>query len=382
MTGGRHRHPQDKGKGGKTKIILIIVFLLIATAASVFAAGRAGRQPVAVEASDIPPKTQSAAPQETAAETDPSAYTIETARFDISTEGTNARETTDGINEALQWAKQQGYKSVVFPKGTYLIQCAWNNRFIAPTDGILPPSGMKLLLGQAVFKIEPNSYPAYCIFGVVDQSDVTITGGTLIGDRDAHTFAPSKDSATHEWGFGIITSASTNVTIQGVTIRDMTGDGIILEGSYKALADGGRVSSGIKIYDCDISNCRRQGVSVIGSPGSEIARNRICDIQGTDPQYGIDVETEFDYNVDGLKIYDNIIYNCAGGAISCNKGANYEVYGNTCVGGNIIAVQSSNVKIYGNTVKKSFIRVYAGAKDIAVQDNQLDAYSEIMIDEK
>ena len=298
-------------------------------------------------------------------------YTIDNAQFGIDNTGQNARATTDGINQALEWAKEQGYENIKFTDGTYLIQCTWNNRFIAPTDGILVPSGLTLDLGNAVFQMEANDYPAYCIFGIVNQSDVTIKGGTLIGDLDEHVYSASSDSSSHEWGFGICVSASTNVLIQGVTIKKMTGDGIILEGSYDYIANGGKVSSNVKVLNCNISNCRRQGISVVGSNNTEIAGNEIYNISGTDPQYGIDVEPELDYTVTNSIIHDNTIYGCSGGAIDACKGSDYEIYNNTCTGNIILAVFSSNVKIYENTIIDTFIRVMDGTTNVIMTDNIL-----------
>ena len=307
-------------------------------------------------------------------------YTIDNAQFGIDSSGENARATTDGINEALAWAKAQGYEYIRFAEGTYLIQCTWNNRYIAPTDGILVPSGLILDLGDAVFQMETNGYPAYCVFGVVDQNDVTILGGTLVGDLETHIYTASADSFSHEWGFGICVSASSNVLIQDVTIKNMTGDGVILEGSYDYLANGGRVSSNVKVINCDISNCRRQGISIVGAADSEIAGNEIYNIAGTDPQYGIDVEPELDYITDNLKVHNNMIYGCSGGAISCAKGAHYFVYFNTCKDGCLIAVRCSDVKIYDNIVTGSMIRVYKEASDVEVDGNQLDLFSRLIID--
>ena len=297
-------------------------------------------------------------------------YTIENERFGIDSSGGNARATTDGINRALLWAKEQGCTHVRFSKGTYTIQCLWRNRYAAPTDGILVPSGLTLDLGGAVFAIEPNSFPEYCIFGIVNASDVAILGGTLAGDRDAHQYAPSEASPTHEFGFGICVSASSNVLIQGVTIRDMTGDGIILEGSYTPMSEGGAVSTGIRILGCDISNCRRQGISVVGASHSEIAHNRIRDIGGTSPQFGIDVEPEMDYIISDLNIHHNVIAGCRGGAISCHSGSDYQVYANACRGG-VIAVRSSHVKIYDNLIEHGRLQVYTAAANIELSGNRL-----------
>jgi len=297
-------------------------------------------------------------------------YMIENERFGIDSSGGNARATTDGINAALLWAKEQGYTHVRFPKGAYTIQCLWRDRFAAPTDGILVPSGLTLDLGDAVFAIEPNSFPEYCIFGIVNASDVTILGGTLAGDRETHQYAPSETSPTHEFGFGICVSASSNVLIQGVTIRDMTGDGIILEGSYAPMSEGGAISTNIRILGCDISNCRRQGISVVGASHSEIAHNRIRDIGGTSPQFGIDVESEMDYIVSDLYIHHNVIAGCRGGAISCHSGSEYQVYANACRGG-VIAVRSSHVKIYDNLIEHGRLQVYTAAENIELDGNRL-----------
>ncbi len=306
-------------------------------------------------------------------------YTIENERFDIDSTGRHARATTDGINAALIWAEQQGFEYIRFDKGVYMIQCNWRNRFHAPTDGILVPSGLTLDLGDSTFMMEPNSYPEYAVFSIVNASDVRILGGTLLGDINEHVYAPHPLSPTHEFGFGICISASRNVLIQGVTIRGMTGDGIILEGSYAALADGGSLSSGVKILGCEISSCRRQGISVIGAVDSEIAYNRIYDIRGTDPQFGIDVEPELDYVVSNIDIHHNVIAGCAGGAISCHSGSDYRVYANACRG-SIIAVHSSNVRIYDNTVHSGMIHVYSGAENIEVDGNRLQGRSKLKFD--
>jgi len=302
-------------------------------------------------------------------------FTIDNARFGINASGGDARATTDGINEALRYAKESGYGFVRFERGTYLIQCRWNDRFSAPNDGILVPSGLTLDLSGSVFLIEPNGSPCYCVFGIVGQSGVRILGGTLIGDREGHVYSPDPASPSHEWGFGICVCASGDITIQDVTIIDMTGDGIIVEGSYKAVLDGGTVSSGVSIYGCDISNCRRQGISVVGAVNGEIAQNTIHGINGTEPQSGIDLEPEFDHPVSGFKIYQNLIYGCAGGSIICHGGSDYSVFANKCHGGSISAVMCSGVEIYDNIIESGFIRIYRQAADTRAYNNQFDLFS-------
>lgn len=324
--------------------------------------------------------TPSAIQDSPAVTTEPSTiYTVENQRFGIDNTGKNARATTDGINKALEWAKSGGYETIKFTEGTYLIQCKWNNRFAPPNDGVLVPSDLTLDLSGCTFIMETNSYPEYAVFGIVNQGNVTIKNGTLIGDLERHVFTPSQSSPTHEYGFGICISASRNVLIENMTIKNMTGDGIIIEGSYSKLADGGSLSSNIRIVGCDISHCRRQGISVVGALDSEIAHNKIYDIAGTEPGYGIVVKSELDYAIDRLAIYDNNIFNCEGGAISCNKGSNCEIYSNVC-SGNIIVVYASYVNVFKNVIQNSFIRVMSSASDVTVEDNILDKNSWLIIE--
>lgn len=305
---------------------------------------------------------------------------IDNARFGIDSAGKDARKTTDGINEALRWASASGLNKVRLSPGTYLIRCEWSSPYTMPDDGIQVPSGMTLNLEGATLKIEPNGSPNYCIIAIAGKSGVSVLGGTLIGDRDSHDYDTGSALGTHEWGFGIAVAASTDVLIQDVTIRDTTGDGIILEGSYKPLSEGGKLSKNVHVYDCGIMNCRRQGISVVGAVDSNLAGNRIAGIRGTLPEFGIDVEPELDYRVDNVRIYDNTIRDCAGGAVNCHGGSGYEVYANRCIGSSIIAVECSDVSIYGNYIESSMIRVFRQAENVQVYDNQLDLLSRLMIE--
>ncbi len=305
-------------------------------------------------------------------------YTIENDRFGIDGNGRDAQATTDGINQALAWASATGWDKVRLCEGTYLIRSDWSSPYKLPTGGIEVPSGMTLDLGDAVLIIEPNASPSYCIIAIAGKSDVTVLGGRLIGDRYGHDYG---SGGTHEWGFGVAVAASTDVLIQDMEIRDTTGDGIILEGSYVPLAENGRQSTNVRVYGCRIGGCRRQGVSVVGATDSVIAGNEIFGIGGTDPQYGIDVEPGLDYGAHGVKIHDNLIYGCAAGAISCHGGSGYEVYRNRCIGNNIIAVSCSDVSIYGNMIASSKVRVHDTTADVRVYDNVLDLTSRLIKEE-
>jgi hypothetical protein len=296
-------------------------------------------------------------------------YTIDNETFGISDSGSDARANTDGINAALQWASESGYNKVKLASGFYLVECRQLNRYGLPDDGILIPSDMTLDLGDAVLQLAPNSATCYNIIAFSAVSNAAVLNGTLIGDRDEHSYT---SGSSHEFGFGIGVNASSDILISGVKIQDTTGDGIILRGNGKSLSQGMIASSSVNVSYCDISNCRRNGISVVNAIDCVLSNNVIHDINGTAPQYGIDVEIEQDCSADNLQIFENTIYGCVTGAICANNGSNYDIYSNTCIGNNILAVKSSDVSITGNTMQgNTCIRVYTYATNVTVKDNVL-----------
>jgi parallel beta-helix repeat protein len=106
-----------------------------------------------------------------------------------------------------------------------------------------------------------------------------VTGGTIIGERNGHL------GTTGEDGFGIWIKGSTSIRIDGVSVRDCWGDGILIGGS--------RLNG--ECRDVTVSNCvsrnnRRQGLSVLGLFGGLIENSEFTDTNGTAPESGIDVE--------------------------------------------------------------------------------------------
>ncbi|MDR1938183.1 MAG: hypothetical protein LBQ73_06780, partial [Tannerellaceae bacterium] len=82
-------------------------------------------------------------------------FVINNAEFGIRSDKTNARATTDGINRAIETAKEEGYNVVKFAPGDYLISCE-NPWWDLPRDGIFLCSKMTFDLGTARFFAEPT----------------------------------------------------------------------------------------------------------------------------------------------------------------------------------------------------------------------------------
>lgn len=217
-------------------------------------------------------------------------YVLDLKKWGIYNNGTHAIETTKGINAALKWSHDNGYQKIIIPSGTYLIAKGSKGgdseaRINMVGDMFFDASN------NVVFKKETNSFEGYQLMYIGSEANnVTIKGGTYIGDRDSHdyydgavtwtpntvyklgdlvkpTFAKSKDwgfyykvikagtsgsnepswfwtkqsndndvifqpveRSTHEGGYGIVTGGAYNVTIDGVNTHHFTGDGMAVGG--------------------------------------------------------------------------------------------------------------------------------------------------------
>jgi hypothetical protein len=346
-------------------------------------------------------------------------YNLLPSQWNIYTDGTHPVETTNGLNNALQWAHDQGYTVFKVPAGTYEITKGTNSN--DPEAQINMVSNMTFWLDDnAIIQKEKNSWSGYRTMYVgYGVNNVKLQGGTYQGDRLTHDFS---SGGTQEGGIGIFAEGAYNLTIDGVKTFNFTGDGIMLAGSslgiggypgssyiqgdidnngsfissttklrskapldlsvprnagrqyisfeqpqgvtdnhydiYFYNADGTFLSAAkhmkfgtdlvpipsnadhmypvfnassttgffVKLFSNDVSRNvvvknsesaynRRQGITLGGVDGVEITANRIHDIKGTAPQFGIDAEAEGFFPNNNLNINNNHFYNNTGGDI-------------------------------------------------------------------
>ena len=112
-------------------------------------------------------------------------YIIELDKFNINNNNKNARDTTIGINNALKFSKEKGYKVVKLPKGNYAIDTSiktpielidkesksWTHNM----QGIIMQSNLEFDITGATLQMEAVEDPYYSIL-------------TIIGDRDTHDY--------------------------------------------------------------------------------------------------------------------------------------------------------------------------------------------------
>ena len=153
--------------------------------------------------------------------------------------------------------------------------------------------------------LRPNNYEKFSIIHLDNVNDVTIDGGAVIGDVDAHI------GEKGEWGHGIKCGGAKNIIIRNIECNYCWGDGIdLIEGQY---------IDGIASINCDnilIENAkclynRRQGMSIEAAT-NVLVKNSVFShtgaIRATPPTAGIDIEP-WSNNCD--KIYNIEIDNCS-----------------------------------------------------------------------
>ena len=182
-------------------------------------------------------------------------YLLELDRWNVNNDGTNAENTTTGINEALIWASEQDYKEVVLPTGTYLID---------ENDSIRPRSFMTLNLNGSTLKVRDNGLIKYAIIKFEENQQYSrVTNGKVEGDKDNHDYTTIP--STHEFGYGISVGYDTPlegsnvrfITLDNLEVFNCTGDAITIasvNGTFKTIKGDDFELGGINVNDGTLTN--------------------------------------------------------------------------------------------------------------------------------
>ncbi|MDU2673336.1 MAG: right-handed parallel beta-helix repeat-containing protein [Clostridium sp.] len=126
-------------------------------------------------------------------------YLIELEKFNISNNNTNGILTTKGINEALIYAKEQGYNMVTLPKGEYAIDMSEIQKYVLMKDkegnewthsakGIVLPSDIEFDISDCKLILVPCEDPQVSVITFSQSNNTKIIGGEIIGDRYEHDY--------------------------------------------------------------------------------------------------------------------------------------------------------------------------------------------------
>lgn len=210
-----------------------------------------------------------------------------TTRMFVKLDGYNS------IKNVFALANSKINNKIIVEKGDYQVSVSKEKQAC-----ITLSDNLELVLNGTI-RIKPNAFASYDIVRVTGKN-VSISGsGCIRGDREIHL------GSVGEWGMGIDIKNATDVTINGLIIMECWGDCVYI----------GRDSKNVTIENCKLDRGRRQGISVTDADGVVIRNCVISNVQGTNPQYAIDIEPNSGCKVDNVNIDCVTIQDCVGGVI-------------------------------------------------------------------
>ncbi|MGF9965396.1 right-handed parallel beta-helix repeat-containing protein [Bacillus rhizoplanae] len=151
-------------------------------------------------------------------------YIIELDRWGIKNDGTLPIETTQGINNAFMWAGNNDFRTVILPKGNYLVD---------KNSALTLQSNTHYKFHDCLFVKEANNLTGYTVIVCDSIKNVIIEGATIKGDREKHDYS---SGGTHEWGHGIaIKNSCYNILIKDCDVSECTGDGYVTSMDFSTI---------------------------------------------------------------------------------------------------------------------------------------------------
>ncbi len=205
-------------------------------------------------------------------------------------------------------------------------------------------------MNGSTIKINNNHSSKYSFFFFYNCKSFQINDGFLIGDSKGHDYSPvlfrgKEELTSHQWGYGLNVVGSKG-RIKNMKISYMTGDGIRIS-SYKNTH--GEFHAKVVVDGCEISYCRRNGVTIGSTEGVNLVNITVHHIgtyegvEGTLPQAGIDLEYEDKAGDTGQIIIDNCHF--------------YECTTSTIVASNSSVPNPSRFIISNSTIEGSYFQL-------------------------
>lgn len=172
---------------------------------------------------------------------------------------------------------------------------------------------------QSTFQMQGCNFTKYSIVLIRNVENITIDGGTFLGDISTHI------GNEGEWGHGIKVGGGKNIKLKNLSCNYCWGDGIDLIEGFDSGGDPTVNSIHITIDNVRCLYNRRQGMSIEAADHVNIKNSEFAftgAVKRTDPSAGIDIEPWID---NAEKIYDIQIKNCK---LHDNKGHDFHCMAN------------------------------------------------------
>lgn len=225
------------------------------------------------------------------------------------------------------------------PAGRYLIDPLRSVRLRSNVDLRMAP-GARLIA-------KPNAAARAYVLLAEGVTDVKISGGRIVGERDSHL------GTAGEWGHGLMIRGSRRVTVRNMVISRCWGDGISIGAASQGRGEA-TPSSDILIANVRCLGNRRQGLTIGRSRRVRVIDSEFSGTRGTKPEYGIDIEPDRPGRTDGVTIERCILRDNRGGGIQAyHRVADVAIRGCTIEknGFGVYTVDAKNGVIAGNTIR-------------------------------
>ena len=218
--------------------------------------------------------------------------------------GDGVHNDTAAIQAAINALPSDG-GTVFVPGGTYMIDAVRNLRLRSQMHLQLAPDAKLAAL--------PNSVDRSYVLNVYKVSDVEISGGQIVGERDQHM------GTTGEWGHAIMIRGSKRVTVRDIHLSRCWGDGLSIGGA--AATTGTIPSEDVAVTNIVSTGNRRQALTIGRSRGVKIYDSELSYTSGIKPGCGIDIEPDPDStsSTSGVRIENCWIHHNAGNGIQVYK---------------------------------------------------------------
>ncbi len=164
-----------------------------------------------------------------------------------------------------------------------------------------------------VVRALPDAFDIFeSLFRITEKSNIRMLGygASLIMNKQEYI-----DLADSEFRHGILLQSATNIRIEGLTILDTGGDGILITRSFLPNSMKNYCEN-VFIKNCRFSNNYRQGMSITSAKNLTILNCEFSDTKGTLPEDGIDFEPDDQAErLENILVKDCRIFNNFGNAL-------------------------------------------------------------------
>lgn len=181
-----------------------------------------------------------------------------------------------------------------------------------PTNqGINIPSDFNLVMSENThLRMQPNGHFRASLLSIYNESNITVSGGFLHGDREDHDydsgFIDSDGSVgpSNEWVHTMVIKGGQNIIVDGVTFMDATGDGLSISGINHYYQDDHISSNDITIQNSNFYRARRTNIVITNGYNITIESNNIID-GGIDMENSTGAAPSSNLNIEASRSYDS-----------------------------------------------------------------------------